>query len=267
MDNRELSDALDARKPRSAFARLEALPVRVARKWVLGALAVFVFAAALQQLFIYLFALALSVTDQSAAASKSGVGAWWATVGGSVGLWLGFAVGTAVVVKLTTSASVRQGLGLSFNARDLWGIPVGIVAQFALSGLTSLLFDNNGSGATERWLKHLHGGSLVFITIGLCIIVPLVEESLFRGLLGRGLFSLVHRDALPHRVLVGMVIVADGAIFSAAHGEPSAFVALALFGALLQTFQLRTGRLGLSIATHSAFNAAAVLPFVLRGHL
>ena len=245
--------------------RLEPLAVSTGRRWVLGAFLTFLGAVILQQLGVWVLASLLGVSDQISAASRPGAGAWWMTVGGVLGLWPGFALGVYLVVKRSTGEPVRQALGLSFRSSDLVGIPIGVAAQFVLNGLTTWLFHPSGKGSTERWLDHLHGGTLVVIALSLCLLVPLLEEALFRGLLGRGLYSLFPSGFVATPVLVTLVVVTDGLIFSAAHGDATAFLALAVFGAILQGEYLATGRLSLSIVTHASFNAAAVVPALLWG--
>jgi len=255
----------DTRAVKRRFLALEPLSVKMGRSWVIGALLTFLAAVLLQQLGIWVFAALLGVSNQVASASQGSVGAWWVTVGGVFGLWPGFAVGVYVVVRRTTKDPFRQAIGLKFRPVDLLGVPVGLLAQVGLNGLTTLVFHPTGQGNTERWLNHLHGGSLVFIALSLCVLVPVLEESLFRGLLGRGLFSLFPSGYVPTAVIATLVIITDGLIFGAAHGDAIAFMALALFGGLLQFEQLRTGRLGLSIVTHASFNICAVVPVLLWG--
>jgi membrane protease YdiL (CAAX protease family) len=241
------------------------LSVADGRRFVAGAFVTFIGAVVFQQIGIRLLAAALGVTDQIAAASKANGGAWWLTVGGVLGLWPGFALGVVVVVKRTMAQPVRRVLEISFSPVDLFGIPIGIAAQFTLNGLTTLLFHPRGQGSTERWLNHLHGVSLVCIAVSLCLLVPVLEESLFRGLLGRGLYSLFPPTAMSLPLLATLSVVVDGLIFSAAHGDATAFMALFVFGGMLQLAYLWTGRLGLSIVTHASFNIAAVVPVLLWG--
>ena len=245
--------------------RLQPLSVSTGRAWVVGALLTFLGAVILQQLGIWILAAILGVSDQVSTASQANGGAWWLTIGGVFGLWPGFALGVYLVVRRSSSEPFRSAIGLSFRRVDLLGIPLGIALQFGLNGLTTWILHPSGKGSTERWLNHLNGLSLVFIAFSLCLLVPVLEEALFRGLLGRGLFSLFPSGVVPTAVLATLVVVVDGLIFSAAHGDATAFMALAIFGGILQLEQLRTGRLGLSIVTHASFNIAAVVPVVFWG--
>ena len=263
MRPRETSSTSEVTRLR--FVRLEPLSVSAGRVWVVGALLTFLGAVILQQLGIWILAAILGVSDQIAAASQANAGAWWLTVGGVFGLWPGFALGVFIVVRRSSSDPFRSAIGLSFRPVDLIGIPLGIALQFGLNGLTTWLLHPSGNGSTERWLNHLHGLNLAFIAASLCLLVPVLEEALFRGLLGRGLFSLFPSGVVPTPVLATLVVVTDGLIFSAAHGDATAFMALAILGGILQLAQLRTGRLGLSIVTHASFNSAAVVPVLLWG--
>ncbi len=262
---RESKKQHSAVRPADPFIRLEPLKVSTGRAWVVGALLTFLGAVVLQQIGIWILAALLGVTSQVSSASHANTGAWWLTVGGVLGLWPGFALGVFFVVKRTTNNPLRQAIGLSFRPIDLIGVPLGVAFQFGLTGLTNLLFHPRDQGSTERWLNHLHGGSLVLIAVSLCLLVPVLEEALFRGLLGRGLFSLFPPGSVAMPIVATLVMLFDGLIFGAAHGDATAFLALALLGALLQFEHLQTGRLGLSIVTHATFNIVAVVPVVLWG--
>ena len=95
------------------------------------------------------------------------------------------------------------------------------------------------------------GTEVLVVVVG----APIVEESVYRGLL-QG--SFVRRFGKP----VGVVVVA--AWFALVHFRPIEYPGLFVFGLLLGLCAVRTGRLGLSIVTHFAFNAAGLITVARR---
>lgn len=77
-------------------------------------------------------------------------------------------------------------------------------------------------------------------------IAPIVEEVLFRGIL----LPLVSRHLGPW---AGLILTALG--FAVLHGDPGAFIALAIFAVALTLAYIRTGSLRVPIAMHMIFNA------------
>ena len=75
---------------------------------------------------------------------------------------------------------------------------------------------------------------------------PLVEELVYRGLL-QG--AVTRRLGNP----LGLVLVA--ALFAGVHFQPVSLPGLFVVGLVLGVCAVRTGRLGLGVITHLAFNA------------
>ncbi len=57
----------------------------------------------------------------------------------------------------------------------------------------------------------------------------------------------------------GLALVASALFFSLVHFQPLQIPGLFVFGLVLGTCAQRTGRLGMSIFAHAAFNATAVV--------
>ena len=89
------------------------------------------------------------------------------------------------------------------------------------------------------------------------VVVPVVEELFFRGLVLRGflrLFRGAGRIAGPV-----LAVTLTGIAFGAAHGELLELLGLAAFGIVLSVMAYRFGRLGPNIFAHATFNLAAIL--------
>lgn len=91
-------------------------------------------------------------------------------------------------------------------------------------------------------------GTIALLAVGLA---PVVEESLFRGILFPVLRDLGWRRA---------AFAGTALLFGAIHGNAAAFLPLTLFGASLAWLYERTGNLLAPITAHAVFNLA---PFVL----
>jgi len=193
----------------------------------------------------------------------------WLTVGSSLGMWAGFIAGPIALLIALGDATPLRSLGLRWRWIDLLGLPIGAVAQFVVGVLTVAIFGHrNYSAPLHRWFDG--GGPTTVRALALClvIIVPVAEELLFRGLLGQGLLSLAEpRPGHQLTVMAVGALVADGVLFAAAHGEPLQFIGLALFGTVQMLLVRQSGRLSMAIASHAAFNAVALAPIFLRGHL
>ena len=189
----------------------------------------------------------------------------WVIVSLLTGQWFAFFGAPFVATRL---GRIRHRLGLSIRRGDLIGIPIGIAAQVGI--LLLYLPFRSHLHHFDAPAQRLTGGSsgLGFALIAVLTIVgaPLAEEVFFRGLLLRGLTGLAVSLGERWRVwtLAGAVVV-DGLLFGLVHGEMVQLPGLALFGALLAYLTLRTGRLGMAIAAHCAFNALAIISLAVIG--
>jgi uncharacterized protein len=192
----------------------------------------------------------------------------WVVVSELVGLWIGF-VGAAVLAsRFRGTGSLRRDLGLEVRGWDVViGPLVGLGGQILLLPLLYLPLEHVVPRLDQRLkapAQHLTGGfpgaDLVLISVLTVVVVPVVEELFFRGLVLRGLLRMC-RGAGP--VLgVGLAVVADGAIFGLAHFELLQLLGLAVFGAVLALMTVRFRRLGPAIFAHGTFNLLAILSVV-----
>jgi membrane protease YdiL (CAAX protease family) len=109
--------------------------------------------------------------------------------------------------------------------------------------------------------QHLTGGfpgsDLAVIAFLTVVVVPVVEEMFFRGLVLRSLLR-VFQGAGP---VLGVVIavILDGVVFGLAHFELLELLGLAAFGAVLAFMAYKFKRLGPGIFAHGMFNLLAIL--------
>jgi len=93
-------------------------------------------------------------------------------------------------------------------------------------------------------------GSFFITFLGLCVMVPLAEEILFRGLIQQ-IFS---RNMSP---VIAFLLA--GAVFGAAHLSLHLLICITLFGIYLSYIFYATGNLTYCIIAHGVFNAVSFL--------
>ena len=96
------------------------------------------------------------------------------------------------------------------------------------------------------------GAGVVLLVRIVVVGAPLVEELVYRGLL---------QGAVGHRVRLWrgwLAVILVGAVFALVHFVPVEYPGLFLVALVLGACTLRTGRLGMSIVAHAAFNATGL---------
>lgn len=203
--------------------------------------------------------------------SSVAVAAWAAVVGvrptdktlglqlsGLLGLWVG------LLGMPLAAAALRDRGGPVADLRWGWrwsDVPIGAVAGVATAFAVNLLYSpflrHNGhlqqqfSQPAKEVTKVAHDSAgRIVLSVFLVVLVPLVEESYFRGVIFRSLDRLL---------LTPLAVVMSGLVFGLAHGELLQLPALAFFGAVLAVLAHRTGRLGAGMVAHAAFNGLTVL--------
>ena len=153
-----------------------------------------------------------------------------------------------------------DGFGLSITKRDWFvGIPVGLASQFVLVNVVTwpfaqlfpdaFSFDEVSRRATEL-TDQAQGLWIVVLVLVVVVGAPIAEEILYRGVLQNGATALLG-------VFPGLVTTA--AIFALVHFSPVEIPGLFAFALVLGLLRKKSGRLGLPIATHMAFNVAGLL--------
>lgn len=101
-----------------------------------------------------------------------------------------------------------------------------------------------------RSLKPETATAFVVTFIGLCVLVPISEEIVFRGVVQQ----IFARNMGP---VVGFVLA--GTMFGAVHLNPHLLISISFFGVFLGFVYYATGNLGYTILSHSLFNMVALL--------
>ena len=193
----------------------------------------------------------------------------WVTMVLAAALWAPMLVGLWVLSDRfgrARSTGARPGwnsfadeYGLRFKLIDLVGVPVGVLAQLVVVRLVYWPLERGwpqtfSRSRVERNARDLydqaHAGWLVGLVAIVVIGAPIVEEMMYRGLL---------QGALVRRINDAVAVVAVAAFFAAIHFRWVEFPGLFVFGLILGICALRTGRLGMGIVAHMAFNATGLL--------
>ena len=201
-----------------------------------------------------------AVLSASGHHSVAAAGHGW-LVGISVAQWLPMLVALWLLGRRFGTGNFAADYGLSFRPIDLIGIPIGIATQIALVPLLYLPLESIwpatfGDDELEKRARDLYGNPSIF-GLALLILVavigaPLVEELVYRGLLQGALGRTLRQS----RGWLALVLVA--AFFALVHFSPVEYPGLFLVGLVLGICALRTGRLGMGVLTHAAFNATAL---------
>ena len=200
--------------------------------------------------------LAASGKDTVAAAGHG-----W-LIGISVAQWLPMLAALVWLGRRAGGGNFAADYGLSFRPIDLIGIPIGIATQLAILPLLYMPLESIwpatfGDDDIEKRARELWGDpSSVGMALLILVVVvgaPLVEELVYRGLLQ----GTLGRRLTQWRGWLAMALVA--LFFALIHFSPVEYPGLFLVGLVLGACALRTGRLGLGIVTHAAFNATALV--------
>jgi len=185
-----------------------------------------------------------------------------------IGLWTG-------LVGATILASRRKGAGrlrIDFGFRARWidlaiGAGVAIAVQVIVLPLVGLVLrpllgQPEVSGPVQDLMDKASGLAFIGLVATVAVGAPLVEELFFRGLLLRSL----QKRGLPGALAVALSAVAFGLAHAStlpADAVILVMVSLTVFGAVLATLAVRTGRLGPGIVAHAVFNLFTVLYLAL----
>lgn len=105
-------------------------------------------------------------------------------------------------------------------------------------------------------LRPTDGWGFTLIFVGLCVVVPIAEELVFRGMIQQ-IFS---RNIGP---VLGFLLA--GLIFGAIHLNSHLLISISFFGIFLSFVFYATGNLSYSIIAHSLFNTVALLQLTFSG--
>jgi membrane protease YdiL (CAAX protease family) len=109
---------------------------------------------------------------------------------------------------------------------------------------------------TIEFIRPTDAVSFVLVFVGMCALVPLAEEMVFRGLVQQ-IFS---------RNMGGVVgFILAGLIFGAVHLNAHLLISICFFGVFLGFVYYATGNLTNTIISHSVFNTVALLQLTFMG--
>lgn len=181
-----------------------------------------------------------------------------------VGLWIALVGASLLASKRFGSGSVRRDLGFVFERSDLgWGVLVGVVGLVAASGTQWILsafpdlVGTNTNFIEDQATTPVGAAVVVLSTI---VGAPLVEELFFRGLVQRAMARLGVAAAFVQALIFGSIHFTP----EEGLGNVGIILGVGVFGLVLGLAARHFRRLGPSIVGHAVFNAAAVIPILLR---
>jgi membrane protease YdiL (CAAX protease family) len=175
-----------------------------------------------------------------------------------VPLWISLLAATIIISRHWGTGRLRDDYGLRFRAFDVLGVPIGILTQAVLVPALYwtlelvLPWDLGDVSEQARTLTDRAGSDAEVVLLVFMVVIgaPIIEELFFRGLLMR---------SIQARLNDGLALVLSALFFALVHFQVLQIPGLFLFGLIAGTCAQRTGRLGMSILAHSAFNATAVV--------
>ncbi len=132
----------------------------------------------------------------------------------------------------------------------LWMVLIGACFAIALNNLFGMLHLSEYSASYEQVEKTFYTGRLALELAALCIVIPIVEELLYRG--------IVYKRAADW-IGARRAIVVSAVIFGLIHMNLVQFIYASVFGLLLAYFVEVTGNLTGAVAAHMAANLTSVL--------
>ena len=178
---------------------------------------------------------------------------------GSSAAWTAYLIVMMRASRRHGTGRFRTDFGLRFRVVDLTGIAIGVLTQLILVPLVYVplralwpgTFAEQRLSETAGDLADRADGAMVVLLVVVIVIgAPLVEELVYRGLLQRSLSG-------RFSAIIGWLLVA--ALFTAIHFRPVEYPGLAVFALVVGACALLTGRLGLPIVTHVAFNTTGLM--------
>ena len=132
----------------------------------------------------------------------------------------------------------------------LWMFLTGACFAVALNNLFGMMHLSDYSASYTEITKTFYTGRLALEFLALCVVIPIVEELLYRG--------IVYKRAADW-LGIRCAIVVSAVIFGLIHMNLVQFIYASLFGLLLAYFAETAGNLTGAIAAHMAANLTSVL--------
>ncbi len=233
--------------------------------WLILALAGFVVGQIISTIMVVVVAAALGKAGSVGSLIASPVPPAWIIVTELVGIWIGFVGAVLIASRYFGTRRIRNDMGLSFKSIDLViGIVTGLVSQIIMIPILYIPLraiypdlSHKLSGPAHELTGGFHGYDLAIIGALIVIVVPVVEEMFFRGLLLSSLIALFERTG--KRVGPALAVITGGICFGLAHFEPLQLLGLAAFGIVLCIIAYKVRRIGPTIVAHATFNLVAIV--------
>lgn len=148
-------------------------------------------------------------------------------------------------VSVRRWGKVRSLLPGALVGLTLW-VVMGLLPQLNLSGPEHSFIQALGSSATPR--------DLVFFSLAMILVIPVCEETYFRGSL---------QPALDHALGFKLSVLLGALSFAALHAQGQLLLAYTVIGVVLTLLADRFGMLA-SICAHSTFNLLCLISFLTR---
>jgi membrane protease YdiL (CAAX protease family) len=202
---------------------------------------------------------------QMARITSASVPPEWYVVSTLAGLWIGFFGAPWLASRTRGTRRLWADLGVRFRWIDLWGLAIGVGAQIVIALVYApFLHDiHDFNGPSQKLTGGAHGAGFLVVALATVLLAPFMEELFFRGLLFKSLARLltpsVAGTTRGRGLGIIVAVIVDGLLFGLAHGEWVQLPGLALFGLALAVISYRTGRQGMNMVSHAAFNLVAIL--------
>ena len=175
-----------------------------------------------------------------------------------------------VRIKSSRNMAFETGYALDSNHFGKWGgallavaVVIGVLAAgMILEAVNQYLPDTEGS--IMEMMEKMMEGPLWANLLTMCIMAPILEEWMCRGVILRGLLNYAPKTPRlegerPRGMSPALAIVISALFFAAIHGNVWQGVTAFAIGCLFGYVYYRTGSLKLTILMHCANNTFAVL--------
>jgi membrane protease YdiL (CAAX protease family) len=178
---------------------------------------------------------------------------------GFAGQFGAFALGLQLVSARRGTGSWRRDYGFVVRLRDWWVLFAGFGLQIAVAivlfPLIRLVHDDKQSVVKD--IQDSSGAKLAVFAIAAGIVAPILEETLFRGLLLRALLRRMSEQ--PAVVISGVAFGAVHVLLDPRLGTLVVMPGIVALGIVSGVMAVRTGTLSRSILLHVGFNALTVI--------
>lgn len=177
----------------------------------------------------------------------------------AVSLWVPLIVMLVVLSTRLGTGRFARDYALSFRPVDLVGVPIGVASQLVLVNLVYWplrswfpgTFDVEAVEDRARGLFDRADGAWIVVLVLVVVVgAPVVEELVYRG--------FIH-GSLQGRLSDGLALFGAAVWFTLIHFTPVEYPGLFAFAIVLGLCFHGTGRLGMAIAAHMAFNATGLI--------